>query len=432
MGKAAVEVPQTRDAIGSIVAVLALGVWWAKPLAVFGRACFAANKISLKGSLHSFAGYAAGAFGGGFIVPVLLGSPPSPLATDLLLLSAAVAFCLNLWTAGTWQKLYTSPLGTVIGLVLEAMFRGNLVVTLTSKAADTLGASLIGPVVCGTLAGVGGMFFPLNKGLAALDDGVVPPAVLQAGLTAAFAALASDPAKHGMSIDALDASTIAAVAVFVNGAYDVSNFLMDRSKASVAGKNTGKAPAVATSLLWATAVVLAGAAGFVVTEEHEWVDAVYLAGITLTTVGYGDITPSTGAGKAWAVVIMLGGMGAFARAYGQTFDFVKSKVPASVKNDGMKNALANLTGAVVVGGLVMAGLEDWDAADGMYWAVVTSTSVGYGDLAPASANGKLFTVVYSLYALGSTAEVVAYLNGKLDALVEGALSAIPSGKSKKL
>ena len=63
---------------------------------------------------------------------------------------------------------------------------------------------------------------------------------------------------------------------------------------------------------------------------------------------------------------------------------------------------------------------------------MTSTSVGYGDLAPASANGKLFTVVYSLYALGSTAEVVAYLNGKLDALVEGALSVIPSGKSKKI
>lgn len=150
----------------------------------------------------------------------------------------------------------------------------------------------------------------------------------------------------------------------------------------------------------------------------------YLTGVTLTTIGYGDIVASTGPGKAWAACLMMCGIGAYGRAFGQTWSSAKEKLPAV--SAGLNSLLVNLTCTVVCGGLVMSGLEDWSVTDGLYWGVVTSTSAGYGDFVPVTDNGKIFTTLYALWALGSMAEVTGYLNGKLDTLVTGAL-----GKTKK-
>ena len=44
-------------------------------------------------------------------------------------------------------------------------------------------------------------------------------------------------------------------------------------------------------------------------EHLKWVDAYYYSVITLTTVGYGDITPHTDAGKIFTTFYVLFGIG---------------------------------------------------------------------------------------------------------------------------
>ena len=58
-------------------------------------------------------------------------------------------------------------------------------------------------------------------------------------------------------------------------------------------------------------VIVIGAAGFMILEKLSLVDALYFAVVTLSTVGYGDITPSTEASKIFSVFLIVVGIGTF-------------------------------------------------------------------------------------------------------------------------
>ena len=45
-------------------------------------------------------------------------------------------------------------------------------------------------------------------------------------------------------------------------------------------------------------------------------------------------------------------------------------------------------------------MERWSPLDAFYFSVTTLTTVGFGDLAPQTALGKLFTVLYLFVGLG--------------------------------
>jgi voltage-gated potassium channel len=64
--------------------------------------------------------------------------------------------------------------------------------------------------------------------------------------------------------------------------------------------------------LIAVLVLIAGADGFASVEHRSFGNGVYWAITTMTTVGYGDITPTTETGKIIACVMMLVGVGVFA------------------------------------------------------------------------------------------------------------------------
>ena len=61
----------------------------------------------------------------------------------------------------------------------------------------------------------------------------------------------------------------------------------------------------------ALALVLAGAAGFMVLEDLSFGNAVYFTVVTLATVGYGDIYPTTAGGKILAVIFIIAGVAVF-------------------------------------------------------------------------------------------------------------------------
>jgi len=58
-------------------------------------------------------------------------------------------------------------------------------------------------------------------------------------------------------------------------------------------------------------VLVAGTAGYVLIEGWSWWDAFYMTVITITTVGYGEVHPLSNAGRAFTIVIILGGVGTF-------------------------------------------------------------------------------------------------------------------------
>ena len=64
--------------------------------------------------------------------------------------------------------------------------------------------------------------------------------------------------------------------------------------------------------LAAVSMLIIGATFFHYTEKLGWLDAFYFSTITLTTVGYGDITPTTPAGKLFVMFYIVVGIGILA------------------------------------------------------------------------------------------------------------------------
>jgi len=55
-------------------------------------------------------------------------------------------------------------------------------------------------------------------------------------------------------------------------------------------------------------VWLVGAVVYHEIERWRWIDSLYFAAVTLTTVGFGDHVPTTDVGKLFTIVYMFGGI----------------------------------------------------------------------------------------------------------------------------
>lgn len=73
-----------------------------------------------------------------------------------------------------------------------------------------------------------------------------------------------------------------------------------------------------------TATVLVGGGFFSLVEpDADWVDGIWWAIVTLTTVGYGDFAPETLAGRWVATFVMAGGLGSVAILTGLLADEIR-------------------------------------------------------------------------------------------------------------
>ena len=72
-------------------------------------------------------------------------------------------------------------------------------------------------------------------------------------------------------------------------------------------------------------VMLTGTLGFMKLEGLSLSDAIYFSVVTVTTVGYGDIIPKTGAGKFLAMVLIIAGVGTFLGVVANATDILMNR-----------------------------------------------------------------------------------------------------------
>jgi len=58
-------------------------------------------------------------------------------------------------------------------------------------------------------------------------------------------------------------------------------------------------------------VIAIGTVFYRAVEDLRWIDSLYFCVVTLTTVGYGDISPTTNAGKLFTMGYVIVGVGVF-------------------------------------------------------------------------------------------------------------------------
>jgi voltage-gated potassium channel len=86
----------------------------------------------------------------------------------------------------------------------------------------------------------------------------------------------------------------------------------------------------------------------------------------------------------------------------------------ALRRDPQFVSLGLLTGIAIVSGTAFYSLvEGLRFVDALYFSVVTLTTVGYGDFAPQTDVGKLFTAFYVLVGIGILLTFVTTLAGKM-------------------
>ncbi|MDT2614105.1 potassium channel family protein [Enterococcus dongliensis] len=68
---------------------------------------------------------------------------------------------------------------------------------------------------------------------------------------------------------------------------------------------------------------------------------------------------------------------------------------------------------LMIGTFFYHNIEGMTYLDGLYFSVMTLATVGYGDLAPQTAVGKLFTIGYVLIGVGILTAMIANFNRAL-------------------
>jgi hypothetical protein len=116
-----------------------------------------------------------------------------------------------------------------------------VVVKLTTAAGNTIPASefdfaIFGPIICGTIAGCGGAFLPLNKGLDPIKENGLAPPMFSAFVAATFYHLFTNLASKDI-VDAPKKAHVVVAAWFI-----LYGFYTNGIFSSLAGSVPEKAP----------------------------------------------------------------------------------------------------------------------------------------------------------------------------------------------
>lgn len=76
----------------------------------------------------------------------------------------------------------------------------------------------------------------------------------------------------------------------------------------------------------------------------------------------------------------------------------------------MRSAPQPFLAALRSGTLLVMWTEGWGVLDSVYWSVVTSASVGYGDLTNTSEGARFLSTIYMLLSVGGFAASLSRYN----------------------
>lgn len=77
-----------------------------------------------------------------------------------------------------------------------------------------------------------------------------------------------------------------------------------------------------------------------------------------------------------------------------------------LSEQGLQYAAALAVLTAVAGGAAFAAVEKVSAGNGIYWAIVTMSTVGYGDITPTTTEGKIVAVFVMLVGIGTATLVI--------------------------
>jgi voltage-gated potassium channel len=69
--------------------------------------------------------------------------------------------------------------------------------------------------------------------------------------------------------------------------------------------------------------------------------------------------------------------------------------------------LASSALLIVLLGMIVGMRESWGRLDSIYWAYITATTVGYGDIRPTTPASKILSILISLVGMTFTGILVA-------------------------
>lgn len=91
-----------------------------------------------------------------------------------------------------------------------------------------------------------------------------------------------------------------------------------------------------------------------------------------------------------------------------------ARVFAAVATNPIRYALATVIGGLLIGGAVFSFVEsDTRLLDGIWWAFVSMTTVGYGDIAPKQAEIRVLAAFVIASGIAATAILTAALAGRI-------------------
>jgi voltage-gated potassium channel len=76
-------------------------------------------------------------------------------------------------------------------------------------------------------------------------------------------------------------------------------------------------------------------------------------------------------------------------------------VRRALSMEGLRFAVILALLTAVAGGAAFAAVENYSVGNGIYWALTTMTTVGYGDITPKTAEGKVVAGVVMLIGIGT-------------------------------
>jgi len=161
-------------------------------------------------------------------------------------------------------------------------------------------------------------------------------------------------------------------------------------------------------------------------------DSIYFVTVTITTIGYGDFHPYTDSERAFTIFTILFGLafvvttmnkavGVFLEKAEEYVLSLANSTESALDLEQQASLMAkrhttrifwSIFAAVTInllGTWVLAVNEDWTFMTALYVCVVTTTTVGYGDVCVTKDSSRLFLIFYMLFSVVMIASTITNL-----------------------